>query len=626
VSRTTLRPAAAGSPRPGGDGSDGGKGIPFWRNVKTIGVLAQVVFVAVVLAGVAVLVSNVTTALSRANLPADFSWLGSRAGIPIAETPIPYTTNDPYWRALLIGFLNTLRVALVGVVLATVIGIGVGLARLSANWLVRTIAGVYVELLRNIPLAVQIVFWYTAILLPFPPRVNNPIELPGGVLLSNVGMAIPFLYPSYRFGAWLPWLALAAAAAVAATVWGVRSARRADLPRRVWPLPVGLFVLIAGGGYLAASAGGSLPDGVMVDFNIDRGRGIVFVDADGDGRRGAREAVLPYASTIVRVEAAELVAATQNITESRRDVPATFRFPLLRPHDAEDVLVEFVDEAAAAEAGYRIHFLREPSRGVVYVDRNGNGVYDRGEEVDPATGIGYGGVELVMTVRGYERPIVADRDGQIRTPAFQPAGSARAAEAAEAAPAAGRGVAIFGTPARGGEARDGHVVEPLRADVELRDSGPLVLSRVHAPVSGYEGGLRLTVNYLALLFALVIYTSAFIGEIVRGGIQAVARGQNEAALALGLSPGQTFRLVVFPQALRIVLPPMISQYLNLTKNSSLAPLAAYGELFVIATITANQTGASVPVAFLLIVSYLLVSLAFAFVLNLVNDRIALVER
>jgi general L-amino acid transport system permease protein len=145
-------------------------------------------------------------------------------------------------------------------------------------------------------------------------------------------------------------------------------------------------------------------------------------------------------------------------------------------------------------------------------------------------------------------------------------------------------------------------------------------------VAGFEGGQRFSVNYLALLFALVIYTSAFIGEIVRGGIQAVAKGQREASQALGLSNAQTFRLVVFPQALRIVLPPMISQFLNLTKNSSLAPLAAYGELFVIATIAANQTGASIPIALLLVGSYLAISLTFALILNVVNDRIALVER
>ena len=166
----------------------------------------------------------------------------------------------------------------------------------------------------------------------------------------------------------------------------------------------------------------------------------------------------------------------------------------------------------------------------------------------------------------------------------------------------------------------------MQADVTLLESAPLVYSRAFIPVSNYEGGLRLTVNYLAILLALVIYTASFIAEIVRGGIQAVSKGQTEASKALGLSPYQTFNLVVFPQALRIILPPMISQYLNLTKNSSLGALAAYAELFVISSIVANQTGASIPVAIILIISYLVISFVFAFVLNIVNERMALVER
>src|SRR5690606_12437636 len=126
--------------------------IPFWRNVKTIGILVQIVFVLLVVAGILVLVNNVTTALRVANLPADFSFLTRPAGIPIAERPIQYEVTDTYARAMLIGFLNTLRIAIIGVVLASLIGVLVGVMRLSTNWLVRRITTVYVELLRNIPL------------------------------------------------------------------------------------------------------------------------------------------------------------------------------------------------------------------------------------------------------------------------------------------------------------------------------------------------------------------------------------------------------------------------------------------------------------------------------------------
>jgi His/Glu/Gln/Arg/opine family amino acid ABC transporter permease subunit len=608
----------------GGAGAGRAVRIPFWRNVKTLGIIAQVVFLAVVVAAIAIVVNNTLTALARANLPADFGFLRARAGIPIAEMPIPYTINDPYWRALLIGFLNTLRVALIGVVLASLIGVAVGVMRLAKNWLVRTIATVYIELLRNIPLAVQIVFWYSAVLLPIPPRINNAIELPGGALLSNNGVALPFAYPTYLFGTWVPWIVAAVAIAIVAYVWRRRAVARAERPGRAWPLPLAAFVLVLGGGYHVVTQDGSLPEGIAVDFNVDRGRGTVFIDTDGDGRRGASERIAPFANTLVRVPEAELTTSTQNLTESGRLVRSTFRFPLIRVSDVEDVRVEFVDEELAEELGYRIEFIRFPSSGVVYVDRNGNDAFDPGEELDPETGAGYGGVRLLMHVEGYERRIVANRDGQIRTPAFASAGTARAAQATADAPAGG-GFTVFGGIGGAPAAADDDIA-PLEADVSILPAGPLVLSSVHVPVSTYEGGMVLSVNYLALLFALVIYTSAFIGEIVRGGIQAVAKGQREAAQALGLGPRQIFVLVVFPQALRIVLPPVISQYLNLTKNSSLAPLAGYAELFVIATIIQNQTGAAVPIALLLIVSYLLISFVFAFVLNGVNDRLALVER
>src|SRR5690606_23647494 len=200
-----------------------------------------------------------------------------------------------------------------------------------------------------------------------------------------------------------------------------------------------------------------------------------------------------------------------------------------------------------------------------------------------------------------------------------PAGETAAAEAATPTP--GRRFSAFGPAA----AQAGGTAE-LEATTAVLGVGPLVLSGTSIPVSNYEGGARFTVNYLALLLALVIYTSAFIGEIVRGGIQAVHRGQREAAMALGLSGYQTFSLVVFPQALRIILPPVISQYLNLTKNSSLAVLAGYAELFVIASVISNQTGAAIPIALILIGSYLAISLAFSIVLNNVNARLALVER
>jgi general L-amino acid transport system permease protein len=142
----------------------------------------------------------------------------------------------------------------------------------------------------------------------------------------------------------------------------------------------------------------------------------------------------------------------------------------------------------------------------------------------------------------------------------------------------------------------------------------------------FRGGLRLTPEFAALLFGLVIYTGAFIAEIVRAGIQAVSRGQVEAARSLGLTTGQTLRLVVFPQALRIMVPPVTSQYLNLAKNSSLAIAIGYPDLFAVSGIVFNQTGAAIEIITIMMLSYLSISLFTSVLMNIYNRRIQLVER
>ena len=604
------------------------EGIPFYRNVKVIGLLAQIVFAVVVLLGLFVLYNNVTTALNRSSLPADFGFLDARAGIPIAESPIRYDTSDSYAKALWVGFLKTLRVALVGVVITSFLGLLVGVMRISPNWILRRIAAIYIETIRNTPLAVQIVFWYTAILIPIPPRISNPIELPLGGYLSNAGLALPWLFPTYAAAGWWPWLGGALAACVVLFVIRRRQIIRSDRPGNPWPLPLAAALLLAVVGYVVAWQGSSLPENVTTDFNPERGRGTVFVDEDGDGRFDANERFLPYAVARVRIEEAQLEEFTQNLTESRDFVYSTFRFPPIKDHEFESVEVAFADPDEAAERNLSIHFVNYPSSGLVYRDRDGDGEYDAGEEVEDLSeegetrAAGFGGVRLVMSVEGFERRVVADRNGQIRIPGFEPLREGSEEAAGEGAGGVTSPAGLFGAPGGAGDDEEA----ALETDTVILASGPLVVSYPSLPTSNYNGGIALSVNYLALLLALVIYTASFIAEIVRGGIQAVPKGQREAAQALGLRPGQTFNLIIFPQALRIILPPMISQYLNLTKNSSLAPLAAYTELFAISIIIANQTGASVPVTVLVIVSYLLISLTFAFVLNIVNDRLAIVER
>jgi general L-amino acid transport system permease protein len=153
--------------------------------------------------------------------------------------------------------------------------------------------------------------------------------------------------------------------------------------------------------------------------------------------------------------------------------------------------------------------------------------------------------------------------------------------------------------------------------------------RFDLPVAGrfnFSGGLALSTAFTAILVGLVLYTAAFIAEVVRGGIQAVRRGQVEAAHALGLSDGDTLRLVVFPQAMRIIVPPLTSQYLNLAKNSSLAIAVGYPDLFKVGTTMANQTGQPIPVIALVMGTYLAISLATSLLMNLYNRRVQVLER
>jgi len=155
---------------------------------------------------------------------------------------------------------------------------------------------------------------------------------------------------------------------------------------------------------------------------------------------------------------------------------------------------------------------------------------------------------------------------------------------------------------------------------------PVVWSVPHITGFNYQGGTVLSPEFAALLFGLVVYTASFIAEIVRAGILAVPKGQGEAARALGLSDRQTFVLIIFPQALRVIIPPLINQYLNLTKNSSLAIAVGYPDLFSIGLTINNQTGQAIPFVVMIMVTYLSMSLLTSWVLNMLNRRLALKTR
>ena len=378
-----------------------------WSDERVRNVVWQVLVVGAILSVLYWLYRNTSYNLEVRRIATGFGFLSREAGLPIAESLIEYDPSMTYLRALTVGVLNTLKVAIVGIVLATILGTLLGIARLSRNWLLARMAGAYVELVRDLPLLLQLLFWYALLqALPGPRQALNPAQ---GVFLSNRGLKLPFFQWEHAHS-----MALLAFAVGAIAFWLVRRAARAKQmsdgqPRKVWP--AGLALMLA------------LPLAVWAALGA------------------------PFTP----------------------DVP----------------------------------FLR-----------------------------------------GFN----------------------------------------------------------------------------------FQGGLTVSPEFFALLLGLTLYTAGFIAEIVRAGILAVNQGQWEAAQALGLPRGRVMSLVVLPQALRVIIPPMTSQFLNITKNSSLAVAIGYQDIVSIANTTLNQTGQAIEGIAIIMMVYLTISLSISFFMNWYNKRIALVER
>jgi len=352
---------------------------------------------------------NAQVNLRAQGIGSGFGFLVNSAGFGVNQSLIPYNESDSYGRVFLVGLVNTLLVAGIGIVLATLVGFLIGIARLSPNWLLARLAGAYVELIRNLPLLFQILFWYLAVLGALPsPRQS--IALWGDIFLNNRGLILP--------------------------------------------MPVG-----------------------------------------GDG---AGYVVIALALGVLATLALAIIA-------KRRQARTGRQLPLLR---CAFLLIIGLPLATLLATGVPIHFEKPELRGFNFV-----------------------------------------------------------------------------------------------------------------------GGLRLIPEFVALVLALTLYTGAFIAEIVRAGILAVPRGQTEAALALGLRRGLMLRLVVVPQALRVIVPPLTNQYLNLTKNSSLAIAIGYPDLFaVFAGTTLNQTGQAIEIIGITMAVYLAISLLTSVLMNWYNAHIGAAER
>jgi general L-amino acid transport system permease protein len=373
----------------------------------------QVIYqiVLIVLLGIAVweIVNNVADNLRRQNIASGFGFWDRTSGFDISQTLIAYSNTSTYGQAFWVGLTNTLLVAVLGIAFATILGFVIGIARLSSNWVVAKLATVYVEVIRNLPLLLQLMFWYFAVLKNLPgPRQS--LALPAGASLNVRGLYLPAPVPQDGFGAVLWALLIGIVASIAVSMW---ARRRQMATGQQFPVLWTTLALIFG-----------LP-------------------------------LLAYLLT---------------------GMPLTFDYPELK---------------------------------------------------------------------GFN----------------------------------------------------------------------------------FQGGMVVQPEFMALLLGLSIYTASFIAEIVRAGIMGVSKGQKEAARAIGLTNGQMLRLVVIPQAARIIIPPLTSQYLNLTKNSSLAVAIGYPDFVSVFTGTVlNQTGQAVEIILLTMGVFLTLSLLTSAFMNWFNTRMALVER
>lgn len=379
-----------------------------WNDPVIRGWVFQIVVVGLVGLLTWFLVTNTLENLARQKIASGYAYLSHEAGFEIGDSMISYSPADTYARAILVGMLNTVKVAVLGIILSTILGTLIGIGRLSPNWLLAKICEVYVEAFRNVPLLLWLFLFYKIISEAFPgPR--QAISLLGSIFLSNRGLYFPVPV--------------------------------AD-PVHAW-MGIGLIV-----GILAAIA-----------------------------------------------------------------------------------------------------------------------VHRWGKKRQAVTG--------------------------------------------KAFPSIWTGIALI-------------VGLPLLA--WLAGGAPLHMSWPELKGFNFVGGTVIQPEFTALLLGLVVYTSAFIAEIVRSGILALNKGQSEAAAALGLSRAQAMRLVLLPQALRLIVPPMTSQYLNITKNSSLAIAIGYPDLVASVNVTINQTGQAIENVVIIMVAYLSVSLSISGFMNWYNKRIALRER
>ena len=425
-----------------------------------------------------------------------FGFLGNPAGFAIGESLLDYQAQDAYSKVIQVGIINSLRVMIVGVILATTVGITAGVASFSDNWLLYKISRAYVGLVRNVPLLLQLFFWYLAVFFSFPaPR--NPFLFPNAnmswLVLSKKGIYIPG--PAFTPATWTGIILLAVSLLLIGLVFNsVKVVRSGSYRGGVGPLLGYGFSLLMIPVLLVAE--------FFLLFNWDAEKGLYF--------KGAFPSLMSSPQGLWVIVLLALIIPLVVLARWRTQV-----------------IVEQGQSGKPQLVAIALLLLL--------------------------------GLGILLFALGWESPVAA-----------------------------------------------------------LKDDGTFT--------GGVTGGLKLSLEYAAIVTGLTFYTGAFIAEIVRAGIQSVSQGQWEAARSLGLNSGLAMRMVVFPQALRVIIPPLNSEFANLAKNSSLALAIGYPDLYSVANTTFNQTGRPVEVFLLMMATYLIINLLISFNMNQLNSAVQFKER
>lgn len=611
-----------------------------FRNLRVIQAIAQIVFVFLFASIVITIVNNVYNALvAQGSLPS-FAFLTSRAGFNLLETPAWYSEESLYSDAFLVGIINTLRSVIVGLIVSTLLGILIGISLLSRNWLVKALSSAYVEILRNTPLLVQLIFWYYVFMLEVLPRDGSDITFP-----SEGVWVFPWrvlMYPLLWLGVWLlsrrrwtayPHLVTGAiygamliefvqlvigfsptlfigVGVMGAVVFSLAFLERLPVAYRGYAIGAGIvavaqLALVAVFGTLLSHGGASWSE-IYPALYISRKAfatpeflpsttfnlwlAIVLLASVVAGvlytywgkvseRTGKAIPRLLYATVMVVVS---MVAGWWVATAAPRDV---YALPIWQ------AIVQGIIAAGLIWVLYGVvnQASARMTRGVNRLVRL---------------------LLLVLVVGGGLLWTAQTALTTLQTPIPDPLAEGTVLEN-------GRVVNVADL-----QADEKYYA---RHEAQLTEQ-PIVVGMPVKRGTRFQQGVVLSPEYMALTIGLIIYTSAFIGEIVRAGIQAVPWGQFEAARALGLNGSQTLQMIVLPQALRVIIPPLGNQYLNLAKNSTLASAIAFADTYSIGQTIMNQSGQSVTGFLLILLFYLSMSLIIALIMNVVNSRFQLVTR